>query len=68
MANRPIEYRADRGKFLTVDEVAAWVQDVMRAGAPGGEIVKATVSIGGKLQKITTDVEVGTTMRLDKQP
>jgi hypothetical protein len=52
MANKRIEHTADRGQHLTLDEIATWVQDAMRAGADGSTVVEARVSLGGKLQKI----------------
>ncbi len=57
MAKKRVEHAADKGAVLTLDEVAAWVQDAMRSGADGGSPVKATVSFGGKIQKISVDVE-----------
>jgi hypothetical protein len=59
MAKKKVEHAADRGQFLTLDEVAAFVQDAMRTGADGGTVVNATVSFGGKLQKIGVDVDSG---------
>lgn len=58
MAMKKIEHAAPKGQLLTLDEVAAWVQDAMRAGASGDEIVGATISFGGKLQKIRVEAEV----------
>lgn len=58
MAMKKIEHVAPKGQLLTVDEVAAWVQDAMRSGATGTEVVAARVSFGGKLQKIAVDVDV----------
>lgn len=57
MAMRKIEHAAAKGELLTLDEVAVWVQDAMRSGASGSELVTARVSFGGKLQKIAVDVE-----------
>lgn len=57
MALKKIEHAAARKQLLTLDEVAAWVQDAMRSGATGSETVTATVSFGGKLQKIGVQVE-----------
>lgn len=63
MAKKKVEHTADKGAVLTLDEIAAWVQDAMRSGADGGSPVRATVSFGGKLQKISVDVE---TVRMAK--
>jgi hypothetical protein len=57
MAMKKVEHAADKGQYLTLDEVAAFVQDAMRTGADGSTVVNATVSFGGKLQKISVDVE-----------
>jgi hypothetical protein len=57
MAKKKVEHVADKGQSLTLNEVAAWVQDAMRSGAVGGELVTARVTFGGKLQKIGVDVE-----------
>lgn len=52
-------------KFMTLDEIAAFVQDARRAGATGSEIVSATVSFGQKLKDVTVSVDT-TATRLDK--
>jgi hypothetical protein len=57
MAMKRIEHEAEKGEFLTLDQVAAFAQDAMRSGAFGHEIVRARVSIGGKLQKLGIEVE-----------
>lgn len=57
MALKKIEHTAEKKQLLTLDEVAAWVQDAMRSGATGRETVAARVSFGGRLQKISVDVE-----------
>lgn len=57
MAKKRVEHAADKGHFLTLDEVAAFVQDAMRSGADGSTVVQATVSIGGKLQKLSVEAE-----------
>lgn len=62
MAMRKIEHAAPKGQLLTLDEVAAWVQDAMRSGASGSEPVRARVSFGGKLQTIGVEVD---TMKAD---
>jgi hypothetical protein len=63
MAMKKVEHAADKGRFLTLDEVAAFVQDAMRSGADGSTVAKATVSFGGKLQKISVDVETGSMVK-----
>lgn len=57
MAKKKVEHAADKGSFLTLDDLAAFVQDAMRTGADGGAVVNATVSFGGKLQKLSVDAE-----------
>lgn len=57
MALRKIEHVAARKQLLTLDEVEAWVRDARRSGATGSEIVAARVSFGGKLQKVSVEVE-----------
>jgi hypothetical protein len=52
-----IEQAADKGSFLSLDQLAEFVQEAMRAGAEGSEIVQARVSFGGKLQKITLTLD-----------
>ena len=64
MAKRTIEIKADKGQFPTLDEIAAWVQDAMRSGADGSSIAEATVSFGGKLQRISVTADSGVTDRL----
>lgn len=57
MATKRVELKTVRGQFLTLDEVAAFVQDAKRAGADGAAVVKAAVSFGGKLRRVSVDVE-----------
>lgn len=63
MAMKKVEHAAAKGRFLTLDEVAAFVQDAMRAGADGSTVVKATVSFGGKLQKLSVDAETRSALK-----
>jgi hypothetical protein len=58
MALTKIEHKAAKKQFLTLDEVAAFVQAARRSGASGSEVVIAGVSIGGRLQRLTIEVEV----------
>lgn len=58
MSSRKIEHKAPKKQVLTLDEVAAFVQDALRSGATGSEAVAATVSFGGKLQVVSVDVDV----------
>jgi hypothetical protein len=57
MALKKIEHTAAPKQLLTLDEVAAWVQDAMRSGATGTEIVEVRASWGAKLQKIGVEVD-----------
>jgi hypothetical protein len=65
-ARRRIEHAAPKRGFLTLDQVAAFAQDAMRSGATGSEVVAATVSIGGKLQKLSIEVEATSTNQTAK--
>lgn len=49
---------ADR--HMTLDELAAFVQDAMRSGAAGHEPVGAVVTFGGKLKAVTVEVDART--------
>ncbi|RDG37946.1 hypothetical protein [Streptomyces corynorhini] len=60
MALKSVEHAAAPKHLLTLDEVAAWVQDAMRSGASGTETVAARVSFGGKLQKIGIVIDTAT--------
>ena len=53
---RRIEHKAPKKAFLTLDQLAAFVQDAMRAGADGATVVEATVSFGSKLQRVAIDI------------
>ncbi|WP_042410940.1 hypothetical protein [Streptacidiphilus carbonis] len=57
MARKRVEYAADKGAFLTLNEIAAWVQDAMRSSASGDEVVQARASFSGRLQRIAVPVE-----------
>lgn len=68
MATRKIEHAAEKKQLLTLDQVAAFAQDAMRAGATGTETVNAGVSFGGKLQKIGVEVDTAGAVNVqDKQ-
>ncbi|MFB7596902.1 hypothetical protein [Streptomyces sp. NPDC056160] len=58
MALKKIEHTAPKKQFMTLDDLAAFVQDAMRSGATGQEVVAAVVSFGGKLQKVSAEVEL----------
>lgn len=57
-ATRRIEHAAPKKHLLTLDQLAAFVQDAMRSGATGNEHIDARVSFGGKLQKVSIEIEV----------
>lgn len=65
-SRRRIEHSAPKKQALTLDELAAFVADARHAGAAGSEIVAATVSFGGKLQKISIEVEAASTDQATK--
>jgi PII-like signaling protein len=54
--DRRIEHKAARGQFVTLDQLAAFVQEAMRAGADGATVVEGTVSFGGKLQRVALKI------------
>lgn len=57
MVTRRIEHTNPEGKLLTLDQIAAFVQDAMRSGATGAETVDASISFGGCLKKIGVKVK-----------
>lgn len=61
MATRTVEHKAPKKQTLTLDELAAFVQEAMRAGANGSEhpTVEVALNLSGKIKKISVDVEVG---------
>lgn len=63
MATRRIEHTAEKKKILTLAQVAAFVEDAMRSGATGDELVEVGMSFGGKLQKIGVTFEAGPAKR-----
>lgn len=65
MALKKIEHRAPKGEFLTLDELAAFVQEALRSGASGDEVVQAGVSFGGKLQRLAVEAPVPADVRVD---
>lgn len=56
--NRTIEHQAARGMDLTLDQLAAFVQEAMRAGVAGSMCVKARVSFGGYLRAVSVQAPV----------
>ncbi|MGW7247715.1 hypothetical protein [Streptomyces decoyicus] len=58
MATKKIEHQAPKGHFLTLDELGAFVQEALRNGADGGEVVHARVSFGSKLQRLAVEVQM----------
>ncbi|RNG34307.1 hypothetical protein [Streptomyces botrytidirepellens] len=53
-------------KTMTLNELAAFVQDAMRSGADGTEKVKATVAFSGRIKDVTVDVATPAQTSLDK--
>ncbi|UTN93073.1 hypothetical protein SEA_MARKY_70 [Streptomyces phage Marky] len=53
---RRIEEKAGRGEFITLDRLAAFVQDAMRQGADGSTVVEGSISFGGKLQRVALTI------------
>jgi hypothetical protein len=56
MALKKVEHNAPKKQALTLDDVAAFVQDARRSGATGTEEIDAGVTWGGKLQKLSVEV------------
>lgn len=48
---------APAGKFMTLDEIAAFVADAFAAGARGSDVPTGRLSFGGKLQQLVVAVE-----------
>ncbi|GGO82688.1 hypothetical protein [Wenjunlia tyrosinilytica] len=46
------------GKYMTFAELEAFVRDANATGATGKEILKAEVTIGGKLKKLAVDIDM----------
>ncbi|WP_406459744.1 hypothetical protein OH768_33730 [Streptomyces sp. NBC_01622] len=44
------------GKFMTLDEIAAFVADAFAAGATGTDVPTGRLSFGGKLQQLVATV------------
>lgn len=46
-------------KAMTLDELAAFVHDAMRAGADGSELVKVRINFGGTIRRVEAEVRPG---------
>lgn len=57
MAIRKIEHKAPKKHYLTLNDLAAFVDAARHSGADGTETVGAVVSIGGRLQALTIEVD-----------
>jgi hypothetical protein len=44
------------GKFMTLDEIAAFVADAFATGATGTDVPTGRLSFGGKLQQLVVTV------------
>lgn len=44
-------------KFMTLDEIAAFIADAFAAGANGADIPTGRLSFGGKLQQLVVEVD-----------
>lgn len=54
--NITISHKPD-GKAITLDELAAFVQDALRAGASGSEIVKVSLNWGSSIKRIDLAIQ-----------
>lgn len=57
MSTRKVEHKAPKKQTMTLDELAAFVQDAMRSGAQGDEHPHVQIAFSGKIQKVSVDVE-----------
>lgn len=57
MSTRKVEHKAGKRQTLTLDELAAFVQDAMRSGANGDEHPHVQIAFSGKIQKVSVDVD-----------
>jgi hypothetical protein len=58
VALKKIEHKAPRKQSMTLDDLLAFLQDARRSGAAGDESIVATVSIGGRLQALSVEIDV----------
>lgn len=58
MAQKKIEHAAAKGQELTLDELAAFIQDAMRSGATGSETIHVRTTWGAKLRQVAVDIEL----------
>ncbi|WP_185949282.1 hypothetical protein [Microbispora sp. KK1-11] len=52
--NRIEATAADEKTGMTLDELAAFVQEAMRAGVPGGAVVRARVNMRAGIKRLET--------------
>ena len=60
MSTRKVEHKAGKRQTFTLDELGAFVQEAMRAGANGDEHPRVQIALNGKIQKVTVDVDAAT--------
>lgn len=53
---KQIQHEAPKGGALTLDDVAAFVEDARQSGASGAEVVAVTATWGAKIRSLTVDV------------
>jgi hypothetical protein len=70
MALKKIEHSAPKKQFMNLNDLEAFAADARRSGATGTEPIEASISWGGKLQKLAIDVDTAPADRptLDKRP
>lgn len=61
MSTHKIEHKAEKRDTLTLDQLAAFVQDAMRAGAAGDEHPAVQIAFNGKIQKINVSINTDAT-------
>lgn len=63
---KQIQHEAPKGGALTLDDVAAFVQDARQSGATGAEVVAVTATWGAKIRRLTVDVTTPAPGMFDK--
>jgi hypothetical protein len=54
---KSVEYRAQKGRSLDLDELQAFIDDCRRNNVPGSYAPRAVISFGGRLQKVSVEVD-----------
>lgn len=70
MALKKVEHNAPKKQVMTLDELAAFVEDARRSGATGSEAVAGGITWGGKINRLSVEVDTQAADRafVDKDP